>query len=139
MTSTLQPLDSLASLSGLNKLAERIYNDGLIHCVSSSSLRHPNILTHTNTMAEVTIPSNVPEQYKPGWQGSTDKKMAGQMQENVPGLQHDMLDAPLDDVLANGEKYKGSGKLKGKNAVITGEYRRTNFATWGDADPYYGI
>jgi hypothetical protein len=81
-------------------------------------------------MAEVPIPSNVPEQYKPGWQGSTDKKMVGQMQENIPGIQHDMLDAPLDDVLANGEKYKGSGKLKGKNAVITGKYRRTNHATW---------
>lgn len=63
-------------------------------------------------MAEVSIPSNTPEQYKPGWQGSTGKKIAGQMQENIPGEQHSMLDTPLDDVLANGEKYKGSGKLK---------------------------
>lgn len=87
-------------------------------------------------MAEVPIPSNTPAQYKPGWQGSTDKKMAGQMQENVPGQQHSMLDAPLDDVLLNGEKYKGSGKLKGKNAVITGEYQpqrsgRTPWLTQG--------
>lgn len=71
-------------------------------------------------MAQVPIPANTPEQYRPGWMGSTDKKMAGQMQENIPGLQHDMVDQPLDDILVNGEKYKAAGKLVGKNAVITG-------------------
>jgi hypothetical protein len=69
-------------------------------------------------MAQVPIPSNTPEQYKPGWQGSTDKKMAGQMQDTVPGLQHTMVDTPLDDVLANGEKYKGLGKVCTHSKVV---------------------
>ncbi|KAJ9115831.1 hypothetical protein QFC22_004973 [Naganishia vaughanmartiniae] len=71
-------------------------------------------------MAQVPIPANTPECYKPGWLGSTSKKMVGQMQENIPGLQHDMIDQPLDDILVNGEKYKAAGKLVGKNALITG-------------------
>jgi hypothetical protein len=28
--------------------------------------------------------------------------------------------APFDDVLADGSKYKASGKLQGKNALVTG-------------------
>jgi len=42
------------------------------------------------------------------------------MQENLPGEQGPLEPAPLDDVLADGSKYKAAGKLEGKNAVITG-------------------
>lgn len=48
--------------------------------------------------------------------------MVGSMQDNKPGFQHVMTGdaAPLMDTLADGRKYKGVGKLQGKNVLITG-------------------
>lgn len=62
-------------------------------------------------------PSSVPEEYRPGF---LPPSIAKQMQENLPGQQGPLEPAPLDDVLADGTKYKAAGKLEGKNAVITG-------------------
>jgi hypothetical protein len=62
-------------------------------------------------------PSTVPEQYRPGF---LPPSIAKQMQENLPGQQHPLNPAPLDDVLADGTKYKPADKLKGKKAVVTG-------------------
>ncbi len=45
-----------------------------------------------------------------------DKEVPKQTQENQPGIESDMMPAPIYD----DENYKGSGKLKGKNALITG-------------------
>jgi NADPH:quinone reductase-like Zn-dependent oxidoreductase len=44
------------------------------------------------------------------------------MQDVKPGIQDDMEgDAkPILDILADGRKYKGVGKLEGKNVLITG-------------------
>jgi hypothetical protein len=62
-------------------------------------------------------PSSVPEQYRPGFLPPSITK---QMQENLPGQQTLLDPAPLDDVLADGSKYKAAGKLAGKNALVTG-------------------
>lgn len=67
-------------------------------------------------MAEVNIPSSVPELYHPG----LPMKTVEQMQKNIPGHQHPLDPAPLDDIMQDGSKYKASGKLQGKNAIITG-------------------
>ncbi|KAK1926933.1 hypothetical protein DB88DRAFT_3090 [Papiliotrema laurentii] len=62
-------------------------------------------------------PSSVPEQYRPGF---LPPSIAKQQQENLPGQQTKLEPAPLDDVLADGTKYKPAGKLQGKKALITG-------------------
>ena len=62
-------------------------------------------------------PSSVPEQYRPGF---LPPSIAKQMQETLPGQQGPLEPAPLDDVLADGSKYKAAGKLEGKNCVVTG-------------------
>ena len=62
-------------------------------------------------------PSSVPEQYRPGF---LPPSIAKQQQENLPGQQTPLEPAPLDDVLADGSKYKAAGKLQGKKAVVTG-------------------
>jgi len=48
--------------------------------------------------------------------------MVESMQDVKPGIQDDMTgDAePILDILADGRKYKGVGKLEGKNVLITG-------------------
>jgi NADPH:quinone reductase-like Zn-dependent oxidoreductase len=48
--------------------------------------------------------------------------MVESMQDVKPGIQDDMKgDAePVLDILADGRKYKGVGKLEGKNVLITG-------------------
>jgi len=45
-----------------------------------------------------------------------DKKTPGQTQDQQPGIEEEMTPAPIYD----DSDYKGSGKLKGKNAIITG-------------------
>lgn len=45
-----------------------------------------------------------------------DKKTPGQTQNQQPGIEEEMTPAPICD----DSDYKGSGKLKGKNAIITG-------------------
>lgn len=45
-----------------------------------------------------------------------DKNVPGQTQDQQPGVEAEMEPAPIYD----DENYKGSGKLKGKNALITG-------------------
>lgn len=45
-----------------------------------------------------------------------DKNVPGQTQNQQPGVESEMSPAPIYD----DENYKGSGKLKGKNALITG-------------------
>lgn len=45
-----------------------------------------------------------------------DKNVPGQTQSQQPGVEVEMEPAPIYD----DENYKGSGKLKGKNALITG-------------------
>lgn len=67
-------------------------------------------------MAEVQIPTNVPKLYQPGLHIDTK----GQMQDPIPGVQHPLDPAPLDDIMQDGSKYKAAGKLEGKTAVITG-------------------
>ncbi|KAK8854965.1 hypothetical protein IAR55_003705 [Kwoniella newhampshirensis] len=62
-------------------------------------------------------PSSIPEQYKPGF---LPPSIAKQMQENLPGQQGPLEPPPLDDVLADGTKYKAAGKLEAKKAVVTG-------------------
>jgi len=62
------------------------------------------------------IPDSVPAQYRPGLPADTVKNMQGP----IPGQQHPMDPAPLDDVMVDGSKYLAAGKLKGKNAIITG-------------------
>lgn len=62
-------------------------------------------------------PSSIPEQYRPGF---LPPSIAKQMQENKPGQQAPLEPAPLDDVTADGKKYKPAGKLEGKKAVVTG-------------------
>lgn len=64
------------------------------------------------------IPSSVPKQFRPGFQ----PKMVESMQDVKPGIQDDMTgDAePVLDILADGRKYKGVGKLEGKNVLCTG-------------------
>jgi len=66
-------------------------------------------------------PHSVPEQFRPGW---FPPNVFEQMQDNdtarVPGKQHLLNTPPLDDILADGTKYKAAGKLEGKNAVVTG-------------------
>lgn len=62
-------------------------------------------------------PNSVPEQYRPGY---LPPQIANQRQEDLPGKQGPMDPAPLDDVLADGTKYKAAGKLEGKRAVVTG-------------------
>ncbi|KAL7423525.1 hypothetical protein Q5752_001105 [Cryptotrichosporon argae] len=62
-------------------------------------------------------PSTVPEQYRPGY---LPPHITKQAQTDLPGRQPPMDPAPLDDVLADGTKYKAAGKLEGKKAVITG-------------------
>ncbi|KAK6910699.1 hypothetical protein I203_104731 [Kwoniella mangroviensis CBS 8507] len=63
------------------------------------------------------IPSSVPEQYRPGF---LPPSIAKQAQDALPGKQVPLNPPPLDDVLADGTKYKAAGKLEGKNAAITG-------------------
>jgi hypothetical protein len=62
-------------------------------------------------------PDSVPEQYRPGY---LPPSIADQMQENLPGQQGPLEPAPLDDILADGTRYKPAGKLQGKKAVVTG-------------------
>lgn len=62
-------------------------------------------------------PSSVPEQYRPSY---LPPQIANQRQEDLPGKQDPMDPAPLDDVMADGTKYKAAGKLEGKRAVVTG-------------------
>ncbi len=62
-------------------------------------------------------PSSVPEQYRPGY---LPPSIADQRQEALPGKQKPLEPAPLDDILADGTRYKPAGKLEGKKAVITG-------------------
>jgi hypothetical protein len=62
-------------------------------------------------------PSSVPEQYRPGY---LPPSIASQRQSELPGKQTPLEPAPLDDVLADGSKYKAAGKLEGKKAVVTG-------------------
>lgn len=69
---------------------------------------------HLRTMSP---PNSVPEAYRPGF---LPPSIAKQMQENLPGAQHKLDPAPFDDVLADGSRYKASGKLRGKNALVTG-------------------
>lgn len=45
-----------------------------------------------------------------------DKKTPGQTQDQQPGIEEEMSPAPIYD----DSDYKGSGKLKGKNTIITG-------------------
>jgi NAD(P)-dependent dehydrogenase (short-subunit alcohol dehydrogenase family) len=45
-----------------------------------------------------------------------DEQVPGQTQDQQPGVEAEMDPAPIYD----DENYKGSGKLKGKNALITG-------------------
>lgn len=45
-----------------------------------------------------------------------DKKVTAQTQNHQPGVEAEMTPAPIYD----DENYQGSGKLKGKNALITG-------------------
>ena len=45
-----------------------------------------------------------------------DKQVPKQTQDQQPGIEAEMEPAPIYD----DENYKGSGKLKGKNALITG-------------------
>jgi len=45
-----------------------------------------------------------------------EEQIPGQTQETQPGIEAEMNPAPIYD----DENYKGSGKLKGKNALITG-------------------
>ena len=45
-----------------------------------------------------------------------DKNIPPQTQDQQPGVETEMHPAPIYD----DENYKGSGKLKGKNALITG-------------------
>ncbi|MEZ7172614.1 SDR family oxidoreductase [Sporosarcina sp. OR05] len=46
----------------------------------------------------------------------TDEQVTPQTQQHQPGIEAEMDPAPIYD----DENYKGSGKLKGKNALITG-------------------
>lgn len=46
----------------------------------------------------------------------TDEQVTPQTQQHQPGIEAEMNPAPIYD----DENYKGSGKLKGKNALITG-------------------
>ncbi|EIW67403.1 hypothetical protein TREMEDRAFT_74572 [Tremella mesenterica DSM 1558] len=62
-------------------------------------------------------PNSVPDQFRPGF---LPPSVAKQMQDNSPGQQRPLTPAPLDDVLADGTKYKPAGKLQGKKAVVTG-------------------
>lgn len=58
---------------------------------------------------------NIPEVFKKGW------KPPVQNQEGAPGKQRGVLEPqPVDDVTADGKPYRGSGKLEGKAALITG-------------------
>ena len=57
---------------------------------------------------------NIPEQYRKGW------KPPFQTQEKAPGQQHKLEPYPIDDVTADGNHYKPSGKLEGRKALITG-------------------
>ena len=57
---------------------------------------------------------SVPEQYKKGW------KPPFQQQESAPGKQHRLDPYPLDDVTADGLRYKPAGKLQGRKAIVTG-------------------
>jgi hypothetical protein len=85
-----------------------------------STLEGFNIQTRSNiqrNMADVKIPSSVPEEYRPGY---LPPSIVDQSQDNKPGLQAPLKPAPFDDVLQDGSKYKAAGKLQGKNAVITG-------------------
>lgn len=45
-----------------------------------------------------------------------DQKVTAQTQEEQPGIESEMSPMPIYD----DENYVGSGKLKGKNALITG-------------------
>lgn len=56
----------------------------------------------------------IPEQFKKGY------KPPYQEQPSAPGLQRKLNPQPLDDVTADGKPYKPSGKLEGRNALITG-------------------
>ncbi len=76
-----------------------------------------NYQNKTEFQPRMSPPSTVPEQYRPGF---LPPNIAKQMQENLPGKQHVLDPPPLDDVLADGTKYKPAGKLEGKNAVVTG-------------------
>jgi hypothetical protein len=73
-----------------------------------------------------SIPENVPKQYRPGFKPD----MVAGMQDVKPGLQHVMTgdSAPVLDILADGRKYKGVDKLKGKNVLITGADSGASFA-----------
>ncbi|TKA55530.1 hypothetical protein B0A53_02706 [Rhodotorula sp. CCFEE 5036] len=56
--------------------------------------------------------------YKPDPKG--EKEAQGGEGSRPPGKQSVMLDQPLDDILADGSLYKGTGKFEGKVWLITG-------------------
>lgn len=60
------------------------------------------------------MPLNVPEQFQKGY------KVPFQTQQTVPGKQHKLDPAPVDDVTADGQPYKAAGKLQGYVALVTG-------------------
>jgi len=58
--------------------------------------------------------TSIPEQFKKGY------KIPFQTQKDAPGLQKHLDPAPVDDILADGRHYQGSGKLEGRKAIVTG-------------------
>ncbi|KWU41546.1 NAD(P)-binding protein [Rhodotorula sp. JG-1b] len=56
--------------------------------------------------------------YKPDPKG--EKEAQGGEGSHPPGKQTVMLDQPIDDILADGSLYKGTGKFEGKVWLITG-------------------
>ncbi|BGP56454.1 hypothetical protein JCM8202_001806 [Rhodotorula sphaerocarpa] len=56
--------------------------------------------------------------YKP--EPKTEKELQGGEGSRPPGKQTVMKDKPLDDILADGSLYKGTGKFEGKVWLITG-------------------
>lgn len=56
--------------------------------------------------------------YKPNPKG--EKEAQGGEGSRPPGKQTVMLDQPIDDILADGSLYKGTGKFEGKVWLITG-------------------
>ena len=117
--STLPHLDPVP----WNPIPTKLTSEGRLrgyisHFFSSQFLStQPYLPIPTQTKPTMSPPSSVPECYRPGF---LPPSIAKQMQENLPGQQTPLEPAPLDDILADGTKYKAAGKLEGKRAVITG-------------------
>lgn len=58
--------------------------------------------------------SHIPEQFQKGY------KVPFQTQSSIPGQQHKLNPAPIDDITADGKPYKPAGKLEGRTALVTG-------------------